>query len=86
MLQQEGIFKGHTFSTNPDCVHALELHGRRNLQSVLEMYPAPASRVMCQLILAPDGRHYVSYFARIRFDDGFNSDGLTTYLIFGHAR
>jgi hypothetical protein len=86
LLQQEGIFKGHTFSTNLDCFHAFDLHSRRTSQSISDNFPPPASRVMCQLIPEPDGRHYVSYFARFRFDDNPVAVRPKRYSILGHAR
>lgn len=85
-LQQEGIFKGHTFSTNLDCFHSFDLHTRRSSLSLPDKYPAPASRVMCQLTPEPDGRNYVAYFARVRFDNNPASDNPKRYSILGHAR
>lgn len=86
LLQQEGIFKGHTFSTNLDCFRAFDMHSRRNSHSTPDRYPAPASRVICQLIPEPDGRHYVSYFARFKFDESPISIRPKRYSILGHAR
>lgn len=86
LLQQEGIFKGHTFSTNLDCFHAFDLHSRRNSPSISDKYPAPADRVVCQLIPEPDGRHYVSYFARVRFEDSPAVTVPKRFSILGHAR
>jgi hypothetical protein len=86
ILQQEGVFKGHTFSTNLDCFHAFELHLTRNLQTTVDRYPAPASRIVSQLIPDPDGRHYVSYFVRPRFEDDFSSYGSNALSPVGHAR
>ena len=85
LLQQEGVFKGHTFSTNLDCFHAFELHSKRNLPSTSDRYPAPASRVICHLIPEPDGRHFVSYFARARYSDDSSSDVPNKRSLLGHA-
>jgi hypothetical protein len=86
LLQQEGIFKGHTFSTNLDCFHVFELYGKSNLPTTLAKYPAPASRTVSQLIPEPDGRHYVSYFARPKLINGPTSDEPDALSPLGHAR
>ena len=86
LLQQEGLFKGHTFATNLDCLNMFELHSNREMQTTSNRYPTPARRVICQLIPESDGRHYVSYFVRPRFseDDAFGSPD--RFLVLGHAR
>ena len=85
-LLQQGISKGHTFSTNLDCFHAFDLHSRRSSLSMPDNSPSPANRVICQLIPEPDGRNYVSYFARIRTDNDSVPDDAKRYSILGHAR
>jgi hypothetical protein len=84
LIRQEGVFKGHTFSTNLECFHMFELLGTKGAS--LEQYSAPASRVICQLIPESDGRHYMSYFARPTVEVDPNLDGLDGHSPLGHAR
>ena len=86
LLQQEGVFKGHTFSTNLDCFHAFELYRSRNLPTTLDRYPAPTDRIVSQLFPEPDGRHYVSYFAQPKSGGDSSLDGTDALLPLGHAR
>jgi hypothetical protein len=85
-FSKKASFKGQTFSTDLDCFHAFELHSRRNAQSIPDMFASPASRVVCQMITEPDGRHYLSYFARVRFDDSKVVTGPKRFSILGHSR
>jgi hypothetical protein len=86
LLQQEGVFKGHTFSTNLDCFHAFELYRSRNSPTTLDKYPAPTDRIVSQLIPEPDGRHYVSYFAQPKSGGDSSLNGTHALLPLGYAR
>lgn len=86
-ISQEGVIKGHTFATNLDCLHRFELHrsGGKNL-AMLERYPEPTERVICQLVPETDGRHFTSFFAAPRAGYRSRKFNLDDYRVIGHAR
>lgn len=86
LIEQEGVLKGHTYATNLDCLRTFEMYSQSESPALMERFPDPANRVICQLIPEIDGRHYTSYFAHSTFDADTGSDRLTTYRILGHAR
>lgn len=86
-IVQEGVLKGHTFATNLECLHTFETlrHGGDN-PSVLEQYPEPAERIICQLIPETDGRHFTSFFIAPSpvYDAG--DSGTVADRVIGNAR
>jgi hypothetical protein len=85
-IEQEGVLKGHTFSTNLGCLHTFEMYNEGDSPAMIERYSNPANRVICQLIPETDGRHYISYFARPMLESNPGSDGLAAYQPLGQAR
>jgi hypothetical protein len=95
----------HTFETNRH--RRRHRHRRRSgrdypssslpISSVLEKYPEPAERIICQLIPEADGRHFTSFFATPEFSsevgngggaihDDWDHNGLNAYRVIGDAR
>jgi hypothetical protein len=86
-IAQEGVLKGHTFATNLDCLHRLEVRRSSNsYQGMLERYPEPAERIICQLIPETDGRHFTSFFAMPSATHDPEYSNLDTYRVIGDAR
>lgn len=85
-IVQEGVLKGHTYTTNMDCLHIFEACKHGVSRTTLEQYPPPAERIICQLIPETDGRHFTSYFAAPGQGMDPQNDGLGAYQVIGHAR
>lgn len=86
-ISQEGVLKGHTFATNLDCLHKFETYrsgGERS--AIMERYPDPAQRTICQLIPETDGRHFTSFFAAPSTGRDPRHTGLAAYRVIGNAR
>jgi hypothetical protein len=86
-IPQEGVIKGHTFATTLECLHKFELQrsGREEL-AILERYPEPAERVICQLVPETDGRHFTCFFAAPTTGSDARQSNLDGYRVIGHAR
>jgi hypothetical protein len=86
-IPQEGVIKGHTFATNLDCLHRFELpRSSGKSLAMLERYPEPAERVICQLVPETDGRHFTSCFAAPTAGSNTRKSNLDDYRVIGHAR
>lgn len=84
---QEGVLKGHTFATNLDCLHRFETHrSGSDYPAMLDQYPEPAERIICQLIPEMDGRHFTSFFAIPVAAYDPRCTGLDSYRVIGDAR
>lgn len=86
-IVQEGVLKGHTFATNLDCLHKFESYrSGADSSAIVDHYPEPAERVICQLIPETDGRHFTSFFAAPSAADNWRHTGLSAYHVIGSAR
>jgi hypothetical protein len=85
-INQEGMLKGHTFSTNLACLQTFELFSSGASSTVSDAFPDPWDRVICQLIPEPTGNHFISYFAKPRANPPAQRCDLNGYEILGHAR
>jgi len=86
-IVQEGVLKGHTFATSLDCLHRFEIYrAGGDYSTIINQYPEPAERIICQLIPEKDGRHFTSFFAAPSPAHNICHNGMGAYRVIGNAR